>query len=237
MLNLISPVDNEQMIENEEYMQSYCLTWWTGISNTGLCLPWLSWGFFKCTSRDPLYINRHLVYSKSRWPPFSSLSSTRCKRSEEKQQWGFLLPAQDALDYVCISTTDFNFLYTELRLDSLKGHSLCNRVWFVLLFVLLKQHLSGEAKLFSLLLPPLFLGCFWKVFHYLLSSKVIFLIVIISTCEVFELGVFFILELQWCLLHKELATSGIDPALNNSSFDRALKLSCYLSVSFPRFWR
>ena len=84
-----------------------------------------------------MYVNRRLVYRKSRWCPFSFLSSpTRCKRSEEKQQWEFLLPAQDALDYVCISTTDFNFPYTELRLDSLKGHSLCNRVCFVLPFVL-----------------------------------------------------------------------------------------------------
>lgn len=83
-----------------------------------------------------MYVSRHLVYRKSRRSSFSFLSSTRCKRSEEKQQWEFLLPAQDAFDYVCISTTNFNFLYTELRLNSLKGHSLCSRVCFVLPFVL-----------------------------------------------------------------------------------------------------
>lgn len=89
------------------------------------------------TSWVMLYVNRHLVYRRSRWSLFSFLfSPTRCKRSEEKQQWEFLLPAQDAHDSVCINTTDFNFLYTELRLGSLKGHSLCNRVCFVLPFVL-----------------------------------------------------------------------------------------------------
>lgn len=83
-----------------------------------------------------MYVNRHLVYRKSRWAPFSLLSSpTGCKRSEVNQQQEFLLPAQDALDYACISTRDFNFLYTELRLDSLKGHSLCNRVCSAVCFI------------------------------------------------------------------------------------------------------
>lgn len=57
------------------------------------------------------------------------------QRSEAKQQQEFLLLAQDALDYACISTRDFNFLYTELRLGLLKGHTLCNRVGSAICFI------------------------------------------------------------------------------------------------------
>lgn len=131
MLNLISPRDNEQIIENGDFIQSCCLSWRNPISRTCFCLPPLA-KVSLFTSWVMMYVNRHLVYRKSRWAPFPLLSSpTGCKRSEVKQQQEFLLPAQDALDYACISTRDFNFLYTELRLDLLKGHPLCNRVCFI----------------------------------------------------------------------------------------------------------
>lgn len=148
MLNLISPRDNEQIIENGDFIQSCCLSWWNPISRTHFCLPPLA-KVSLFTSWVMMYVNRHLVYRKSTWAPFSLLSSpTGCKRSEVNQQQEFLLPAQDALDYACISTRDFNFLYTELRLDSLKGHSLCDRVCSAVCFIYWKQPLAWEQGCF-----------------------------------------------------------------------------------------
>lgn len=46
MLNLISPRENEQIIENGEYVQSYYLTRRNSINTTGFRLPWLSQSFF-----------------------------------------------------------------------------------------------------------------------------------------------------------------------------------------------
>lgn len=57
-------------------------------------------------------------------------------KGQKKSSSGNSCYRHKTLDCACISTIDFNFLYTELRLDSLKGHSLCNRVYFVLPFVL-----------------------------------------------------------------------------------------------------